>query len=211
RVEETWDATGLRASQTDTVVVDGLRVPLAQAMAYSFDADRLAPGFHARSAFYREPGWALANSRTSVSLAGAGMEAFDKAREYVTGGRTNQTGKPAARFPAVRACMTDAYAELTVALAAMRGVANDSDRRVIEGRDWSSADEAAIWASGMVATRAVLRAVDQMSLALGATLAQRSLPFERHFRDIRTGALHLGVHPNLVGDRLNSWMFPGIR
>lgn len=211
RIEETWDAVGLRASQTDTVVVEGLRVPREQAMPYTFDADRLKPGFTVRSAYYREPGWALSNSRTAVSLAGCGMTAFEQAREYVTGGRTNQTGQPAARFPAVRACMTDAYAELSVALAAMRGVANDSDRRVAERREWTPEDEAGIWASGMVATRAVLRAVDQMSLALGATLSQRSLPFERHFRDIRTGALHLGVHPNLVGDRINSWMFPGIR
>ncbi|MEP7215703.1 MAG: acyl-CoA dehydrogenase family protein [Anaerolineaceae bacterium] len=211
RVEETWDAVGLRASQTDTVVVDGLRVPRAQAMPYVFDPDRLKPGFDARSAYYAEPGWALSVSRVAVSLAGCGMTAFERAREYVTGGRANQTGQPAARFPAVRACMTDAYAELFVALAAMRGVANDSDQRVADGRAWTPADEAGIWASGMVATRAVLRAVDQMSLALGATLAQRNLPFERYFRDIRTGALHLGVHPNLVNDRINSWMFPGIR
>ena len=210
-VEETWDALGLRASQTDTVVVEGLRVPRVQAMPYAFDPDRLKPGFNVRSAYYAEPGWALSNSRTAVSLAGCGMTAFERAREYVTGGRANQTGQPAARFPAVRACMTDAYAELFVALAAMRGVATGSDTRVAEGRAWTPDEEAGLWASGMVATRAVLRAVDQMSLALGATLAQRSLPFERHFRDIRTGALHLGVHPNLVNDRINSWMFPGIR
>lgn len=211
RVEETWDAVGLRASQTDTVVVEGLRIPRAQALPYVFDPDRLKPGFEVRSAYYAEPGWALSNSRTAVSLAGCAMEAFEQAREYVTGGRANQTGQPAARFPAVRACMTDAYAELSVALAAMRGVANDSDRRVVETRTWTAEEEASVWASGMVATRAVLRAVDQMSLALGATLSQRSLPFERHFRDIRTGALHLGVHPNLVNDRINSWMFPGMR
>ena len=211
RVEETWDAVGLRASQTDTVVVEGLRVPRAQALPYAFDADRLKPEFAARSAHYAEPLWALSNSRTAVSLAGCGMTAFERAREYVTGGRANQTGQPAARFPAVRACMTDAYAELFAALATMRGVANDSDQRVAAGRPWTPGEEAGVWASGMVATRAVLRAVDQMSLALGATLAQRSLPFERHFRDIRTGALHLGVHPNLVNDRINSWMFPGIR
>lgn len=211
RVEETWDAVGLRASQTDTVVVKGLRVPRSQAMPYVFDPDRLKTGFEPRSPYYAEPGWALANSRTAVSLAGCGMTAFERAREYVTGGRANQTGQPAARFPAVRACMTDAYAELFVALAAMRGVANDSDQRVAAGRAWTAEEEAGVWASGMVATRAVLRAIDQMSLALGATLAQRSLPFERHFRDIRTGALHLGVHPNLVNDRINSWVFPGVR
>ncbi|MEP6870403.1 MAG: acyl-CoA dehydrogenase family protein [Anaerolineaceae bacterium] len=210
-VEETWDAVGLRASQTDTVVVEGLRVPSSQVMAYVFDPDRLKPGFGARSSYYAEPGWALSNSRSAVSLAGCGMTAFERAREYVTDGRANQTGQPAARFPAVRACMTDAYAELFVALAAMRGVANDSDQRVADARPWTPAEEAGIWASGMVATRAVLRAVDQMSLALGATLAQRSLPFERHFRDIRVGALHLGVHPNLVNDRINGWLFPGSR
>ena len=211
RVEETWDAVGLRASQTDTVVVEGLRVPLAQALPYLFDADRLKPGFEVRSAYYAEPGWALSNSRSAASLAGCAMEAFEQARMYVTGGRANQTGQPAARFPAVRACMTDAYAELTVALAAMRGVAYESDRRVAEQRPWSPEEEAGVWASGMVATRAVLRAVDQMSLALGSTLAQRNLPFERHFRDIRTGSLHLGIHPNLVNDRINGWMFPGLR
>ncbi|MBI2766621.1 MAG: hypothetical protein HYX53_12025 [Chloroflexi bacterium] len=210
-IEKTWDAVGLRASQTDTAVIEGLRIPYANSTPYTFDPVRLAPDFGAPSPAYREPGWALSNARLGAALAGCGMEAFDRAVEYTAGGAANQTGQAPARFPGVRACMADAYIELAAALAAQRGTAAASDRRAALCEPWTAADEAAVWGMGAATTQAVLRAVEQLALALGGTGAQRSLPFERHFRDIRTGAMHLGVHPNLVRDRVNAWLFPGLK
>jgi alkylation response protein AidB-like acyl-CoA dehydrogenase len=212
RVEPTWDADGLRATHTDTVVAEGLRVPYTWSMPYVLDPMRLAPAFVVPSPYYKEPGWALANSRAAVGLLGCGLELFDHALEYVSGGgRANQTGQPAARFPGVRYAMAEACIELNTALAAQRGVAADSDRRIATSTAWTANDEQTIWGMGMLSGRAALRAVDQIALALGGTGHQRALPFERLMRDIRTGASHIGIHPGLVRDRVSTHLFPGMR
>lgn len=212
RVETTWDADGLRATHTDTVVVEGLRLPYAWSIPYTLDPMRGAPSFAAPSHYYKEPGWALSNSKAAVGLLGAGFELFDRAVEYVSGGgRANQTGQPAARFPGVRYAMAEAFIELHSALAAQRGVAAASDQRIATATPWTSADEHAIWGVGTASARAALRAVDEISLALGGTGHQRSLPFERIVRDMRTGAVHIGIHPSLVKDRISGHLFPGIR
>lgn len=212
RVEPTWDADGLRATHTDTVVVEGLRVPYSWSMSYVLDPMRLAADFDVPSPYYTEPGWALANSRAAVGILGCGFELFDRAIEYVSGGgRANQTGQPAARFAGVRYAMAEAFIELTTALAAQRGTAADSDRRIATSTPWTAADEHAIWGMGMMSGRAAQRATDEISLALGGTGHQRALPFERLSRDIRTGAAHIGIHPSLVKDRVSVHLFPGVR
>ncbi len=211
-VEPTWDADGLRATHTDTVVVEGLRLPYAWSTPYTLDPMRADPSFAAPSPFYKEPGWALSNSKAAVGLLGAGFELFERATEYVSGGgRANQTGQPAARFPGVRYAMAEAFIELHSALAAQRGTAAASDQRIATATPWTGADEQAIWAVGTASARAALRAVDEISLALGGTGHQRALPFERIIRDIRTGAVHIGIHPSLVKDRITAHLFPGIR
>lgn len=209
RVERTWDGMGLRASQTDTVVVEGVRLPLAYSRPSVYDSVRQDRALPVPSPYYREPGWALANARIGALLAGAGGAAFEFAMQQVFG-RTNLTGAPAARFGGVRACLADAFAELATARALQRMVAAASDARVQSETAWTGEDEATAWASGAASTQAVLRAMDQLALALGGTGTMRSQPFERHFRDIRTGAVHLGVNLNLVRERVGAHLFPGL-
>ncbi len=209
--EETWDATGLRATQTDTIEVKGLRLPRSYSAPFMADMQRQDPAFPAPSPYYREPGWADANSRVGVSLLGCAREAFRLAQDYTSGTAAKFSGQPAARFPGVRYAMTEAWVEITTALAAFHGLAAASDARVASAAPWTPADEMAVWATGMQGAQAALRAVDHMSMALGATGTQKALPFERHFRDIRSGALHLGVHPSLIGDRLRRPPLPRLR
>lgn len=207
RVERTWDALGLRGSLTDTLVLDGVRVPAARALPVSVDATRRAPDFDAPSPHYRGPGWAMANARIGASLAGCGWELFDRALEYVGGQRSNLTGQLPSRFPAVRLGMAEAYIALEAAVAAQRGMAAQIDARAAAGEGHTPEDELMCWATGTASTRSVLHAVDELTQAIGATGTQRSFPFERHMRDIRTGALHLGIHPNLVKDRVTKHLF----
>ncbi|MBI5948993.1 MAG: acyl-CoA dehydrogenase family protein [Chloroflexi bacterium] len=206
--EETWDATGLRATQTDTIEVKSLRLPRSYSAPFITDMQRQDPAYPVPSPYYREPGWTHANARVGLSLLGCAGEAFRLAREYTSGTAAKFSGQPAARFPGVRYAMTEAWVEITTALAAFHGIAAASDARVATSATWAPADEMAAWATGMHGARAALRAVDHISMALGATGTQKALPFERHFRDIRSGALHLGVHPSLVGDRIAAHLFP---
>lgn len=208
RVQHTWDAVGLRASQTDTIVVEGLRLPQDYSAPFVPDIDRQDEGVAVPSPYYREPGWALANSNVGTSLAGAAAEAYRLAHDYTMGGRALFSGRAPARFPGVRAAMVDAWVTLQTALRLMRAQAAESDARVAAQARWGTGDEASIWAAGMVSAQASLRVVDQLSLALGGSSAQKALPFERLFRDVRTGALHLGVHPSLVHDRVEAHLFP---
>jgi alkylation response protein AidB-like acyl-CoA dehydrogenase len=207
-VERTWDAAGLRASQTDTVAVEGLRIPRSHAIHGQSDEVRDEPARRPRSAHYAQPGWALSNARIGLALAGCAAEAFDLAVAHTTGGRANQGGAPA-RFPGVRYAMAEAFVELQAARMAQYGVAAAADARAQAAVNPTAADVLQVLATGMASTQTVLRAIDQLSLALGATGTQRALPFERLFRDIRTGALHLGVHPSLVRERVAGYLFPG--
>ncbi|MGI8925316.1 MAG: acyl-CoA dehydrogenase family protein [Tepidiformaceae bacterium] len=209
RPEETWDSVGLRATQTDTIVVEGLRLPRSYSAPFISDADRRSVEYPVPSHYYREPGWTWANARGGAELLACAREAFRLAQEHSSGSKTLFTGQPAARFPAVRYALADAYIGIATGLAAFEGLAAASDGRVAAGTRWEMDDEMAVWGCGMMGGQAALRAVDQMMLALGGTGTQKALPFERYFRDIRTGALHLGIHPSLVKDRVVGHLFPG--
>jgi alkylation response protein AidB-like acyl-CoA dehydrogenase len=211
RVERTWDSMGLRATHTDTVVADDVRVPLANSSLLVSDSNRRNPKFDIAGPYYREPGWAFTNSRIGACLVGAGQSAFDLALERLGGGRTLSTGRPGARFPSVRQGMAEAFIDLTAAREMLHGLALRGDERVASETPCSDAEEEALWASGTAASRMVLRALDQVLLALGANALNRDLPFERIARDIRTGVAHLALNQNFVLGRLSGYLFPEAR
>jgi alkylation response protein AidB-like acyl-CoA dehydrogenase len=107
--------------------------------------------------------------------------------------------------------MAEAFLELSAAREMQYGLAMRSDTRIAEGTTCTAADEEAAWAGGTAACRMVLRALDQVLLALGASALDRSLPFERIARDIRTGVAHLALNQNFVLGRVSGYLFPEAR
>jgi alkylation response protein AidB-like acyl-CoA dehydrogenase len=210
-IERTWNSMGLRATHTDTVVADDVRLPFANSGLLLSDINRRNPKFDVDGPYYREPGWAHTNSRIAACLVGAGQAAFDLALERLGGRGTLSTGRPGARFPAVRQCMAEAFLELSAAREMLHGLAVRGDTRIAEGATCTAVEEEAVWAGGTAACRMVLRALDQVLLALGAGALDRGLPFERIARDIRTGVAHLALNQNFVLGRVSGHLFPEAR
>jgi alkylation response protein AidB-like acyl-CoA dehydrogenase len=207
-IDRTWDSMGLRATHTDTVVAEDVRLPFANSSLLVSDPNRRNLKFDIAGAYYREPGWAYTNSRIAACLVGACQAAFDLTLERLGGRGTHSTGRPGSRFASVRQGMAEAFIELSAAREMLHGLAMRGDQRVASSTLPSDADEEALWASGTAGSRMVLRALDQVLMALGANALNRDLPFERITRDIRTGVAHLALNQNFVLGRVSGYLFP---
>jgi alkylation response protein AidB-like acyl-CoA dehydrogenase len=175
RIEETWDALGMRATGSHDFVMEGCRIP----------ADRLATrrssaGGDARGA--AGIAWfALGIAATTVGVAQA---ALDYAAAYARE-RTPNTQKTIVEFPGVRMRL----ARAVLLLQRSRAMIDDA-ARAWEGRDTASAGLpplGRIVAAKVDTLNNCIEAVDLCMRVVGGVSLQKSRPIERYYRDVRAG------------------------
>ena len=175
RVEETWDALGMRASGSHDVTFEGVAVS---------DADFLTRSDPAARRDRQPPAWfAILVGATSLGVAAA---ARDWAVRFARERRPAGAPAPIASLPHVREQVGRMDASLMAARALLLRTAEAWERRP-ERRAALGPPVAA--AKRLAADSAVEVAEIAMRLAGGAGL-QRSEPLERYFRDVRSGLVN---------------------
>lgn len=170
RVERTWDHLGMRATRSDDVVLDGVRVPADHAVDVKpASAQPPRPG----GAF---PAWnALLISAVYDGVARA-------ARDWLVGYLNERTpanlGRPLAALPRFQA----AVGRIEALLAANRALL------AAAARDEHDADGAAL-AKHTVTGNAVRSVEIGLSLIGNPGLSRRN-PIERHYRDVLCARIH---------------------
>ncbi|GLW64068.1 hypothetical protein Arub01_23120 [Actinomadura rubrobrunea] len=170
RVERTWDHLGMRATRSDDVVLDGVRVPADHAVDVEPASARPPrPG----GAF---PAWnALLISAVYDGVARA-------ARDWLVGYLNERTpanlGRPLAALPRFQA----AVGRIEALLAANRALL------AAAARDEHDADGAAL-AKHTVTGNAVRSVEIGLSLIGNPGLSRRN-PIERHYRDVLCARIH---------------------
>lgn len=181
RIEETWDALGMRATRSDDTVLEGVFVPDRYVVRV------LPAGFAGADAFVVSVfAWALVNF-AYIYAAGA-QRAFDLA---VASAQKKTSAALAGKTVAHNPMVQHTVAEMNLLLEGLW----PHLERVAE--DWSAGvDHGGLWPSKIVAAKyhAVESAKRVLNLALdvlggGGTL--RGGEFERLYRDVAMG----GVHP----------------
>ncbi|MEV4512051.1 acyl-CoA dehydrogenase family protein [Dactylosporangium sp. NPDC049525] len=166
RVEPTWDHLGLRASRSDDVHLDAVRVPL-DAFVHTPDgrgADLMA--------------W------NALGLAALYLGVARAAQDWLIGFLHERTpaalGKPLATLPRFQSAVGEIEASLVSATVLVRALAADYDAGLTVQSGIGK----------LVATRAAIGAVEQAVALIGNNALNRRNPLERHLRDVLCARIH---------------------
>ncbi len=173
RIEPTWDTLGMRATCSHTVVLEDVRVGL----------DAEVPRVTAmKDAVPHERGWSLSIAAVYLGVAEAARDfaiSFARSRRPTALG-----GKPIASLPNIR----ERAGRMDLLLFEARGLL------VSTAREWDSSPsretEAALAAAKVVASNNAVAVAEQAMRLVGGSSMDRSLPLERHYRDVRGGLHH---------------------
>ncbi|WP_329459239.1 acyl-CoA dehydrogenase family protein [Streptomyces sp. NBC_01497] len=175
-VEPTWDHVGLRASRSDDVVLDSVRVPLD-------DVLHLAPAGDTPGA---RPD-AVTGAWNALGLPALYLGVARAALDWLTGFLHERVptalGAPLATLPRFRTAVGEIEASLLGADTLV-----DTYARRVDAGDAEAAREAG--AIKVLATRAAISAVEAAVALTGNHGLTRANPLQRHHRDVLCSRVH---------------------
>ena len=173
RIEPAWDALGMRATSSHTVVLDNVEVELDS------EVPRPAP---ASGNLPHERAWSLSVAAVYLGVAEAARDdaiRFAHERKPLALG-----GKSIASLPNIR----DRAGRMDLLLFEARGLLLST------ARAWDAAPstdlEAALAAAKVVASNNAIAVAEQAMRLVGGSSLDRGSSLERHFRDVRGGLHH---------------------
>jgi len=170
-IVRTWDHLGQRASSTHDVIYDDVRVP-----EQNFAG---APVGTAPNNPSRPGGWSIAVPALYTGVARAALNAFVRfAHERVP----TSLGRPIATLERIQTVAGEARAQIVQAELVLYAVADATDAH----REIPGADQLV----KLLTSRNAIAAVEGIVAAVGNPGLTRSLPFERHLRDVLAARPH---------------------
>jgi alkylation response protein AidB-like acyl-CoA dehydrogenase len=179
-VDRTWSHLGLRASRSDDVTFDDVRVPAGHTL------DLAQPGPPAG-----DPGGLRAWNALGIGAIylGVGRAARDWLAGYLRERVPTNLGKPLASLPRFQQEVGEIQAALVTAGALLDSVAAAVDR--------GEAVDAGL--AKTVATRASIDAVQRAVALIGNAALTQHNPLERHLRDVLCGRIHTPQDDAVLG------------
>lgn len=173
RVEKTWNATGMRATNSDDLILDDVAIPLE-------DIVDIAPANEGLKRDERQGAWYF--SLVPSIYDGAAQGARDWLIEFTTTRAPASLGAPLSTVPRIQDGLGQIEVWLTTNRRLLRSIAEDFD----SGRPFG-ADAAAV--KHVVIENAI--AATTLALDLGGNPGiSRDNPLERHHRDALSGKAH---------------------
>lgn len=171
RIVRTWDHLGMRASSTHDVVYDDVRVPFENFSGAPVGTVPNNAGPHGV--------FALAVPALYVGVARAALAAFaDFARDRVP----TSLGRPIATLERIQTVAGEARAQVAQAEFVLGQIAATTDA--------GTAAPEALGLVKLLTSRSAIAAVQGIVAAIGNPGLTRSLPFERHLRDVLCARPH---------------------
>ncbi|HEY3867907.1 MAG TPA: acyl-CoA dehydrogenase family protein [Actinocrinis sp.] len=183
RIEPTWDHLGLRASRSDDVFFDGVRIP-ADAAAALIDPLATDPR--------RDPGLAVWNNLGLTALyLGVALAARDWLLVFLNERTPSSLGRPLASLPRFQAEVGQIEAQLVAATDLVDALAARFDAGDPQAAAHSPAAK-------LVGTRAAIDAVERAVALIGNNALTRRNPLQRHLRDVLCARVHTPQDDSIV-------------
>lgn len=201
RIDPTWNGMSLRASATDTLYYDGLRVPASRVVPFvpryrmTFrDPDR--PMIDPR---YREDWVGLSDLWLGAMAVGVAQAALDDCCAGIQE-RIAIMGTKMVERPAVHLNLGHAGAAIETARSAVLQGCLATDRRIETCTTPDEEDYLRQLSVSMVVLRLCGEAMQRILQVLGGNGLRESGSFARRFRDYQAMPLHINAHPDRVAE-----------
>jgi 3-hydroxy-9,10-secoandrosta-1,3,5(10)-triene-9,17-dione monooxygenase len=188
RLKDTWFATGLRGSGSQTVLADRVFVPSHRTIRFRDFLDGTCPGGREPGAgpLYRLPasgGYVPVLAAPILGAARGALEACAAASKRVRGG-------PGSLGPAHQVTIAEAAAELDCATLLLHRHFRSSMATVASGKEMTLEERARGRRDGGYAGKVCNRALARLLDSAPASVLYDTSPVQRAFRDIRVMAAH---------------------
>jgi len=198
RIDPTWDGSGLRASATDDIHYDGVRVPLDRCTSW-FGANRaeslrVVPVVNHR---YREDWVGISDLWLGWMAVGVVRRALDEIATEATGRKVILGARMIDR-PTVQLNIGEALARTASARAAIAEACAEVDRRITAQQIPDTADYLRQQAIVSMALEQLSAAMDLLVRTQGGNGLRESGTFERRLRDFRAMPLHINAHRDRI-------------
>lgn len=198
RIDPTWDGSGLRASATDDIHYDEVRVPLERCVAW-FGANRAeslraVPVINHR---YREDWVGISDLMLGWMAVGVVRRALAEIADE-TRDRRAIMGTRMVERPTVQVNVGVAMSLVAAARAAVTEACREVDRRIESGIVPDAADYFRQQAIVSMAVDQLAQAMDLLARVQGGNGLRESGTFDRRQRDFRAMPLHINVHRDRV-------------
>jgi alkylation response protein AidB-like acyl-CoA dehydrogenase len=210
QVADTWDALGMRATDSNDVLISDVFVPAARTFAFTPEFE---PGVHFRGPLYRFPGIGgavFSIAPVPLAVARGAIEEFRQLAQHKTSlGFT----RPLRDRPAVQATLARAEGMLRAARLLYYDTMGAAWARTLSGEGNSLEQKADLLLAASHATATSTRVTDLMHRMAGSAGIYARSPLERHLRDAQTlrhhgllcesrfetvGQVYLGVPPEFM-------------
>ena len=178
RIEETWNAMGMRATGSHDIVLENVVVG-PEALLYRESAAAPGPRQPAAAAWFTLCFSAVYLGVADAALRGSALYALQRVPTAL--------GKPIGSLDAVQRRLGAASLSLRVAGTFLERVASEWDAGDAAQRGTLGAD---VVAAKLQVAEAAVSAVDHCLHVLGGPAMRRDLPLERRFRDVRAVLFH---------------------
>ena len=201
RIDPTWNGMSLRASATDNLYYDGLRVPASRVVSFlpryrmQF-RDPACPAIHHR---YREDWVALSDVWLGAMAVGLAQAALDEACAGIQG-RIAIMGTKMVERPTIHVNLGQAGAAIGAARATIQQACVETDHRIDGAVTPTEDDYLRQLAASMTALRLAGDALQLILRVLGGNGLRESGSFERRYRDYQAMPLHINAHPDRVSE-----------
>jgi len=202
RVDPTWKAMSLRASATDHVRYDDVRVPLSRIVAFpsrprEIMRDPSHPVIHHR---YREDWVGLSDLWLGAMAVGVAQASLTECCENIQG-RAGIMGVKMIDRPTIHVNLGQAGAMIGAARASVYEAMRATDLRIAGRVLPTEADYLGHLAAAMSALKLCDDAMRLILRVLGGNGLREGANFERRYRDFQAMPLHINAHPDRVSEQ----------
>jgi alkylation response protein AidB-like acyl-CoA dehydrogenase len=196
RIKDDWNTLGMRASQSNTTVLDGVRARperVFRNLPVGPNPDPLIFGI-----------FSCFEILLASVYAGVGKRAVELAVENVGRRMSLKTGRSYAQDPDIRWRVADAAIEMDGLYPQLESIARDVDTLVDHGPMWFPK----LAAVKVRATETAKRVVEQAVRVSGGGGYFRGSELERLYRDVLAGIYHPSDDESAHGTVANAWLGP---
>jgi alkylation response protein AidB-like acyl-CoA dehydrogenase len=207
KVVDTWYSLGMRGTDSNDVVMDGVFVPKARTFPLSPEFE---PGAHHRGPLYRIPGVSAGGFLIAPVPLAVARNAIAEVKALAQKKTALGFNRALRDRPAVQAAVARAEAMLRSARLFFHDALESAWDRAVRGERFTLEQKADLLLAGVHAATTAAKVTDQMHRLAGTTGIYTRSPLERHFRDAQTlrhhgflsenrfetvGQVYLGVEP----------------
>jgi 3-hydroxy-9,10-secoandrosta-1,3,5(10)-triene-9,17-dione monooxygenase len=201
RIDPTWNGMSLRASATDNLYYEGLRVPASRVVPFlpKYRVRFRDPNYPVIDHRYREDWVALSDLWLGAMAVGVAQAALDEACAGIQN-RIAIMGTKMVERPTIHVNLGQAGAAINAARAAVNTACAETDVRIEAVQSPDEDDYLRQLAASMTALRLCGEAMQLILRVLGGNGLRESASFERRFRDYQAMPLHINAHPDRVSE-----------